>query len=66
MPAPAASDTRSPFQGEQGDQRMIAWRAEPGGGEERADLVAVQRDSMGFAVDPGTADVGSWPAGIPG
>jgi hypothetical protein len=46
-----------PVQREQRDQRMHRWRAEPGRNEERADLVAVQRDGMGFVVDPGPADV---------
>jgi hypothetical protein len=46
-----------PVQREQRDQCMIAWRAEPGGDEERAELVAVQRDGMGLVVDPRTAHV---------
>jgi len=36
---------------------MLVRRAEPGGDQERAELVAVQRDSMGLIVDPRTADV---------
>ena len=44
-------------QGEQGDQRMLGRRAEPGGHQQRAELVAVQRDRMGLVVHPRTADV---------
>jgi hypothetical protein len=35
-----------PVQREQGDQRMLGRRAEPGGDQERAELVTVQRDGM--------------------
>jgi hypothetical protein len=35
-----------PVQREQGDQRVLGWRAEPSGDQEGAELVAVQRDSM--------------------
>jgi hypothetical protein len=47
-----------PVQREQRDQRMHRWRAEPGGDEERAELVAVQRGRVGLVVDPRAADVG--------
>ena len=33
-------------------------RPEPGGDEQRAELVAVQRDRMGLVVDTGPAHVG--------
>ena len=46
-----------PVQGEQGDQRVLGRGTEPGGGEQRADFVAVQAGGMGFVVDPRTADV---------
>jgi len=46
-----------PVQREQGDQRMLGRRAEPGGDQQRAELVAVQRDRVGLVVHPGTADV---------
>jgi hypothetical protein len=47
-----------PVQREQGDQRMLGRRPEPGSDQQRAELVAVQRDGMGFVVHPRTADVG--------
>jgi hypothetical protein len=40
MSAPVASETRSPFS-EQRDQRMLERWAEPGGDQQRAELVAV-------------------------
>jgi hypothetical protein len=46
-----------PVQGEQGDQRVLGRRAEPGGDQQRAELVAVQRGGMGFVVHSRTADV---------
>ena len=52
MSAPVASDTRSPFKRQQGDQRMLGQRAEPGGDQQRAEFVAVQRDGMRLVVDP--------------
>ena len=39
---------------------MLKRRAEPGGHQQRAELVTVQRDSMGLVVDPRTADVRGW------
>ena len=36
---------------------MLGGRAEPGGDEERSDLVAVQADGVGLVVDPGSADM---------
>jgi hypothetical protein len=47
-----------PVQGEQGDERMLAGRSQPGGDEQSAELVAVQPDGMRFVVQAGTADVG--------
>src|SRR5260370_14476379 len=46
-----------PVQREQGDQCMLGRWAEPGGYQERAELVAVQGDGIGFVVHPRTADV---------
>jgi hypothetical protein len=59
MSAPVASDTRSPLRAssEQGDQGVLGGRAEPGGDQERADLVAVQCGGVRLVVQPGTADV---------
>ena len=39
MSAPVASDTRSPFRGEQGDKRVLGRIAEPGSDQRGADLV---------------------------
>ena len=36
---------------------MLGGGPEPGGDEQRADLVAVQADGVGFVVDPGPANV---------
>jgi hypothetical protein len=47
-----------PVQGEQRDQRMIAWRAEPGGDEQRAELIAIQRDGVRLVIDSGPSHVG--------
>ena len=46
-----------PVQGEQGDQRVLGWRAEPGGDQQGAELVAVQAHGVGLVVHPGAADV---------
>ena len=46
-----------PVERQQGDQRMLGGRAEPGGDEERSDLVAVQADRVGLVVDPWAADM---------
>jgi hypothetical protein len=46
-----------PVQREQRDQRMIAWRAEPRSDEQRAELVAVQRDGMRLVIDSRPADM---------
>jgi hypothetical protein len=58
MSAPVASDTPQPVQGEQGNQRMLGRCAEPGGDQQGAELVAVQRGGTGLIVHPRTADVG--------
>jgi len=47
-----------PVQGEQRDQRIIAWRAEPGGDEQRAELIAIQRDGVRLVIDSGPSHVG--------
>ena len=46
-----------PVQGEQGDQRVLGGRAEPGGDQQRAELVAVQRGGVRLVVQPRPADV---------
>jgi hypothetical protein len=46
-------------QGQQGDKRVLHRRAEPGGHQQRAELVTVQRDRMGLVVDPWSPDMGS-------
>ncbi len=46
-----------PVQGEQGDQRVLGRRSEPGGDQQGAEFVAVQRDGVGLVVDPWAADV---------
>jgi hypothetical protein len=52
-----------PVQRQQGDQGMLACSPEPGGDQQRAELVPVQRDGMGLIVHPRTADMRSWGAG---
>ena len=47
-----------PVQCGQGDQRMLGRRTGPGGDEQGAELVAVQRDGMRLMVDPRPPDVG--------
>ena len=47
-----------PVQGQQGDQRVLRRRAEPGGDQQRAEFVAVQRDGVRLIVDPRAADMG--------
>ena len=46
-----------PVERQQRDQRVLGGRAEPGGDQQRADLVAVQADRVRLVVQPGTADV---------
>jgi hypothetical protein len=57
MPAPVASDTRSPFQGQQRDQGVFGSRAQSGGGEQGAELVAVQPGRVRFVIHPRAAHV---------
>ena len=38
---------------------MVERRSQPGGDQQRAELVAVQRDGMGLIVHPRAADVSS-------
>jgi hypothetical protein len=47
-----------PVQREQRDQRAFCRRAETGGDEQRAELVAVSSDGVRFVIDSRTADVG--------
>ena len=49
-----------PVQREQGNQRMLDTRAEPRGYQQGAELVTVQRDGVGFVVNPRTANVRGW------
>ena len=46
-----------PVERQQGDQRVLAGRAEPSGDEHRSDLVAIRADGMGFVVKPWAADM---------
>ncbi len=46
-----------PVQREQGDQRMLGRRAEPGRDQHGAELVAVQGGGMRLVVRPRAADV---------
>jgi hypothetical protein len=46
-----------PVQSQQGDERMPKWRAEPGAHQQRAELVAVQRDRVGLIIHSRTADM---------
>jgi hypothetical protein len=57
MSAPVASDTRSPFRASRGDQRVFGGRAEPGGDQKGAELVAVQGGGVRLVIQPGTAHV---------
>jgi len=45
-----------PVQRQQGDQRVLGRRAEPGGHQQPAELVAAQRDGMGLIVQPRPPD----------
>ena len=47
-----------PVQREQGDQRVLGRRPEPGGDQQGAELVAVQRGGMRLVVHPRPADMG--------
>ena len=46
-----------PVERQQGDQGVLGGGTEPGGDEERPDLVAVQADGVGLVVDPWPADM---------
>jgi hypothetical protein len=46
-----------PVEGEQGNQRVVSGRAEPGGDQESPGFVAVQGGGVRFVVEPGAADV---------
>ena len=49
-----------PVEREQRDQRMLGRRAEPGGDQQGAELVAVQRDGVGLVARPRPPDVRGW------
>ena len=57
MSAPVASDTRSPLSASREISACSAGGPEPGGDQERAELVAVQGGGVRLVVQPGTADV---------
>jgi hypothetical protein len=46
-----------PVECEQGDERLLGRRAEPGGDQERAELVAVQGGGVRLLVQPRPSDV---------
>ena len=47
-----------PVEGQQGDQRVLGGRPEPGGDQQRAELVTVQPGGVRLVVQPGPADMG--------
>src|SRR6516225_3662526 len=49
-----------PVECQQRDQCVLAWRAQPGGNQQRAQLVAVQAGGVRVVVQPGTADMRGW------
>jgi hypothetical protein len=57
----SAGRLRNPqaVQREQGDKSVLGRRAEPGGDQQRAELVAVQPGGVRLVIDPGPADMGS-------
>ena len=57
MSAPVASETRSPFSASSEISACSARRTEPGGDQQGAELVAVQRDGVRLVVHPRAADV---------
>ena len=57
MFAPVASETRSPFKASSEISACSGGGAEPGGDQQRAELVAVQRGGMGLIVHPRPADM---------
>jgi hypothetical protein len=58
MSAPVASETQ-PVEGQQGDQRVLRGRAQPGSDQQRPEFVAVQAGGMRLIVQAGPPDVGS-------
>ena len=56
MSVPVASETRRPLSASS-EISASERRAEPGGDQERAELVAVQGDGVRLVVHPRTADV---------
>ena len=57
MLAPVASETRSPVERQQGDQRVLARCAQPGGDQQRPEFVAVQPGGVGLIVQARAAHV---------
>jgi hypothetical protein len=49
-----------PVHRQQVDERVVAWRGEPGLDQQGAELVAVQAQGPGLGVDLRSADVGGW------
>jgi hypothetical protein len=57
MSAPVASETRSPVEGQEGDEGVAGGRAAAHGDEQGAEFVAVQADGVGLVAQAGPADV---------
>ena len=57
MSAPVASETRRPLSASREISACSAGEPEPGGDEQGAELVAVQRDGVRLIVDPRPPDV---------
>jgi hypothetical protein len=57
VPGPGLRDPKA-VQGEQGYQRMLKRRAEPGGDKQRAELVAIQGHGVRLIVQPRLSHVG--------
>jgi len=49
-----------PVEGQQGDQRLLARRAEPSGDQQRTEVVAVEPGGVRVIAQPGAADMGRW------
>ena len=57
MPPEPPNYAERRVEGQQGDQRVFRRRAEPGGDQQRAELVAVQSGGVGFAVQARPANM---------
>ena len=57
MSAPSASEIRSPFNASSETSAWSRFDAEPGGDQERAELVAVQPEGAGLVVQLRAADM---------